>query len=86
MKAIMHNMDTTTFANSKLGMVFGFFGFVAKTLFMAEDSTQTLLSVKNIFESSIVALICTLVGLGASAGVNWLQKKWLGKKNGKGNN
>lgn len=84
MKAVMHNMETG-FASSKLGMIFGFGGFITKVVFLAEEPVQTLLSVKNIFESSIVALICTLVGLGASAGVNWLQKKWLGRKNEKGN-
>lgn len=70
----MHNIDLV---NTKLGMIFGFSGFLFKLVILG-DASQTLLTSQNILESSVIAVICTLIGLAVTAVVGWLQRKWLG--------
>lgn len=75
----MHpNLDV--FYNSKLGMIFGFLGFIIKSIMLAQENEASLLSAQNIFESSVIAVICTLIGLAVTSLVNWIKKKWLGRK------
>lgn len=68
-------------SNSKLGMAFGFTGFVIKAIkleLLAQAGGTSLLSTQNIIESSVIAAICTLIGLIITALVNYVKRKWLG--------
>ena len=76
--------------DSRLGMVFGFVGFIWKIssfIFLQAEAPQSLLTVPNFIDSFIMAAWCTLTGLLVTWGVNWMKKKWLGlvKKKKDGN-
>ncbi len=85
----MHN-DISAF-DPKFGMAFGFIGFIVKIynfILVASETSQTLLTLENFRDSAIMAAWCTVIGLGITWFVNFLQKKWLGaikktKKDGK---
>ncbi len=79
----MHYNDINLF-DSRLGMAFGFVGFIWKIYnfivlqAQTSESTQSLLTIPNFLDSAIMAAWCTLIGLGITWFVNRLQKVWLG--------